>query len=305
MAPDEVHTYTAADGWQAPLRRYRADGPPVVLVHGMAANHHNWDFDPRISLAHALQQAGWDAWVVVLPGDEGSVAPPGASHDDVSFADLADLHLPAAVDTVGWLAGQEQVWWVGHSMGGMLLYAALGGPPVAGGVAISAADRFDAPTPLVRLGRVLRPSGGDTARAAERFAWTVPVNPVVDLVARRRHMDGGLTRGLATHAIDESPQAVRDDMNRFVADGTFTRDDGSPLVDPTVDKPLLALSGHRDRLVSVADARASCEAREQCTFVELHGYGHVDPVLGVTAADEVYPRVIQWLDAQRSQEHGP
>src|SRR5678809_1070609 len=75
MVPGEVLTYSTADGWSADLRHYPAEGPPVVLVHGMGANHYNWDFREEVSLAFYLQQHGWDVWVPELRGDPGSRAP--------------------------------------------------------------------------------------------------------------------------------------------------------------------------------------------------------------------------------------
>ena len=39
LQPGGIDTATTSDGWQLDLRHYPALGPPVLLVHGMGANH--------------------------------------------------------------------------------------------------------------------------------------------------------------------------------------------------------------------------------------------------------------------------
>ena len=75
MVPAGVEMARTEDGWSLPVRHYAASGPPVVLVHGMGVTHHNFDYRPDVSLAHSLQQAGFDVWVPALRGDPGTVAP--------------------------------------------------------------------------------------------------------------------------------------------------------------------------------------------------------------------------------------
>lgn len=303
MEPDEVLPY-ASEGWRATLRRYEADGPPVLLVHGMGANHYNWDFVPDVSLAAVLQEAGWDVWVVVLPGDGGSEPPAGSTQDDVDVDDLVDHHLPAAIAAILAETGADEVVWVGHSLGAMLLLASLGEQPIAAGVAICGAGQFEHPTGLVKLGRKLgrgRTGGEGLARA---FAWTVPVNPVLDLVGTRRHLDRTVVKGLARHAIDGSPAGVTEQVVGWArAESDLTRTDGSPLVDFDADVPILAFGATRDRLVNHEDVALTCERLVDCTYVELEGYGHVDPVLGTTAHADVFPPLLRWLEAHRAAQN--
>src|SRR6202022_1463140 len=51
-----------ADGWETAIHyrpaRERRFLEPVLLCHGLAANHHNFDFEPPYSLAHALSDQG-------------------------------------------------------------------------------------------------------------------------------------------------------------------------------------------------------------------------------------------------------
>lgn len=52
LAPGHVLVYRTGDGWEMDLRRYPNDGPPVMLVHGMGANHYNWDYRDDVSFAY-------------------------------------------------------------------------------------------------------------------------------------------------------------------------------------------------------------------------------------------------------------
>ena len=98
MAPDEVHTYSTDDGWVGALRHHPGDGPPVLLVHGMSANHYNWDYAPDVSPVDELVAAGFDVWVPELRGDPGSIGPSKRAHKEFDFDHHAEHDLPAAVD---------------------------------------------------------------------------------------------------------------------------------------------------------------------------------------------------------------
>ena len=124
MVPSDIQTVTTLDGWTLPLRHYAGAGRPVLLVHGLGVNHYNFDWRPDVSLAWWLQVRGWDVWVTTLRGDDGTV-PPDPKTRSWTFEDHARKDLPAVVDTILARTGAAQLDWVGHSMGGMLLYAAL------------------------------------------------------------------------------------------------------------------------------------------------------------------------------------
>ncbi len=114
---------------------------PVLLVHGFGQNRYAWHLPSR-SLANALATAGYDVFNVDLRGHGrsrqlGARAP--RSVDDYVREDL-----PSAVAEVTALSGGRPVWLVGHSLGGLVSYAAaprLGGA-VAGIVSIGSPYHF-------------------------------------------------------------------------------------------------------------------------------------------------------------------
>lgn len=88
----------------------RGKGLPVVLLHGFPFDHHIWD-----SQIDALS----DSFRIIAPDLRGhgqSPAPRGVYDMDTMAADVTAL-----LDDLG----IEQAVWVGHSMGGYVLMAAL------------------------------------------------------------------------------------------------------------------------------------------------------------------------------------
>src|SRR5690606_36079229 len=90
-----------ADGWEltvfhrAPaVRRFEE---PVLLVHGLAANHYTFDFDPPYSLAHVLADAGFECFSVDLRGTGRSRRPPRGLRAQWTVDDHVTLDAPALI----------------------------------------------------------------------------------------------------------------------------------------------------------------------------------------------------------------
>src|SRR5688572_29686743 len=108
--------------YPAENRRFRE---PLLLCHGLGANRFNMDFtddgegSDRLSLARALQRAGFDTWVVELRGRGRARVPKGA---DWSADEEVAQDIPLAIETVLDLSGEDRIFWVGHSWGGLMQY---------------------------------------------------------------------------------------------------------------------------------------------------------------------------------------
>lgn len=310
MQPAEVLHATTDDGWRLPVRHYPGEGVPVLLVHGMSANHYNFDFRPEVSLAAWLQDAGWDVWVAELRGDPGGVPPEGARRGDITFDDLAEHDLPAIVDHVLRATGEPRLLWVGHSMGGMLLYTALETYPdkLLGGVAISSPATFEhglriyktaAGARFLVAGRGVLPTRG----LGRLFAGLGLAGALEERLASRDSVSPELLKGMAMHVLWPVPNATARQAIGWIRGRSLQRVDGTPWVQPGgVDVPLLVMAGPHDGIVAEADVARACDMFTQCTWLRLgtadgfsHDYGHVDPVVGRTAQLEVYPRVHRFL----------
>lgn len=314
MVPDGVVSATTPDGWILPVRHYEGGGPPVLLVHGMSANHYNFDYRPEVSLAHYLQDAGFDVWVPELRGDPGAIGPATADFRDVTFDDLAQRDLPAIVDKVLATTGAPKLLWVGHSMGGILLYTALASYPdkLDAGVAISSPADFDHGLPIYKAAlktRFLVKGDGvlPTRGLAKMFADLGLARSLEGRLAHKQSIDGPMLRGMAKNVLWPVPHAEARQALAWIDHHELVKVDGSPwLHEPAVaGPPLLVMGGPIDGIVSAADAADACRFFSPCAFIDLsesggfsHDYGHVDPVVGRTAALEVFPQVARFLRAQ-------
>jgi poly[(R)-3-hydroxyalkanoate] polymerase subunit PhaC len=138
---DERHFASTDDGWLLALYRYLPEGArasgrpapesgspghPVVICHGLLSNRFNLDLDENHSLARHLRRAGFDVWVMELRGHGASrrAATGGLRPFDWTIDHYVRRDFPAVVAYVRRATGAETIHWVGHSLGGMILYAA-------------------------------------------------------------------------------------------------------------------------------------------------------------------------------------
>jgi polyhydroxyalkanoate synthase len=317
MTPSDVATWHTADQWSGDIRHYPGDGPPVILMHGMGANHYNFDFRPEVSLAAYLQERGWDVWVPELRGDPGSTPPSKKAWRNYTFDDHATMDVPAIVDAVRATTGDDQVYWVGHSMGGMLLYTELVQHPdaIAAGVAVSSPSSLDDVPGLYRKAAHFGWIAGHRGRMPAHLgvALSAPLghaNPMYGRLGYRDNLDWAEVRGLQHVALLDLSRPTAQQALGWVRAGAITRVDGTPWFDDVgaVDVPLLVLGGSADRIVPAANVEHTCEIFANCTY-RLMGtdggmsteYGHVDAMVGKASEAEIYPIIAQWLADQRDR----
>lgn len=318
---DERHDATTRDGIRLALFRYRPliEAPtkrdPVLLVHGLGANRLNFDVHHEVSLVRYLANQGFDCWLVDLRGCGESETPPGPW--TWTFDDHALFDIPAAIDVIARVTGRSRIHWVGHSMGGMLLYTYLlrgDATRVASGVTLGAPVCFSAPAS--HLGRLL---------VFERIVKVLPVLPVayllrltapllgyVHLPAVHRQMnvrnvDWKLIRTAVYNAVSHLAPGVVLQFFDWIRSGDFRSADRRYSYRdnlPAIKTPLFVIAGRGDRLVPVCDARAAYDVVSSAkkSYLELGAeqgfqddYGHIDLIFGKRAHDEVYPHIAAWL----------
>jgi predicted alpha/beta hydrolase len=319
---DEVHFAPTPDGWRLALHRHRAGtgstAPPVVLCGGFSCNRHFIDYDERHSLARFLARAGFDAWVLELRGRGLSRPTAACRHPGRwTFDDLATIDVPAAVEHVARETGRE-VSWVGHSMGGMVLYAYLGTrprAPVRAGVTIAAPVRFAVGgSPLLhRLGdAVLNIPLGDIVRqrlVLGMLWWILAPTSGIAVGMNPANIDRADVGRALRLSLGNVSRLKLLQFSRWARDGTFASVDGRvDYLDALagVATPLLVVAGSADRLATPDAVRPALDRLPAATYREfgrVHGdaadYGHVDLILGRAAPGEVFPAVAAWL-----AEHG-
>jgi len=101
-----------------------ARGVPVVLLHGSFSNRRFWYSPKGIGLGVHLARSGFDVWIAEMRGH--GLSPRNDSYRDNNVAQYVRYDLPAIADFIFEQTGQA-AHWIGHSLGGVILAAALGG----------------------------------------------------------------------------------------------------------------------------------------------------------------------------------
>lgn len=314
-----------ADGWNLHLRRYlpRGEGPryaePVVLCHGLGANHYNVDWDPPYGIAQFLAETGRDCWVITLRGHGGSDRPSRRNglKWGFSFDDHLRYDVVAALECVVAKTGAARVQWVGHSMGGMLAYA-LGGTPherlLEGGVVTLGSPASFADQPYLRwltgLGVLL---AGKTrvrqrwlTRMIAPFMGWVDL-PFSELAIAPKSMEGAVVRRLQAWAFEDISAGVARQFHDWVKSDAFRSLDGAVDYQERMrahSAPVYLIGAPEDKLAPPACVRRAFEklgSRDKTLRMvgKAHGdrvdYGHGDLLLGRAAPEEIYPLVEAWL----------
>jgi len=309
--PDRVY-YQAADGWEAPLLRYAprhgASGEPLLLAHGLGTGATALDFREERSLARAAWRRGYDVYLLSHRGDRGSVPPPRARSFD--FDDIVDLDLPAALDAVRRASGAERVLWLGHAMGGQLLYGHLargGADDLAAGVALCAPVRFEAPRSAARVAAVvarLLPTGWRIPTRGLNRAMA-PLGAPASLRALADDTDGPDLRGWMLDGVEDVDAGLARQVARWVSTGAMCdRSDRFDYVSALagVRLPVMVVAAGGDRICPPAAALPAAEAldaRDLCWEELDESWGHLDVLLGRRAADELFPLLLDWLEEHR------
>jgi pimeloyl-ACP methyl ester carboxylesterase len=267
----------------------RADGPTVVLVHGLGGSHLNWDLFAPLLTPHARVHA------LDLPGF-------GRSEPGHRTANVRD-NVVVLDRFVREVTGGPVVL-VGNSMGGM--------------VSVLEAQRSPAKVSgLVLVDPALPgPRGRPDPRVAAAFAlYALPVAGERYLAGRRRRLGARarVREMLELCGVDPDtvpPQLIDRSVallhERRDADGmdraflTAARSLLLLLADPRLVRramagvrvPVLLVQGDRDRLVPVSVARDVARRHPDWRYVELAGVGHVPQL---QCPELLAEHVLAWL----------
>lgn len=307
-----------ADGAMVRLHHHPADGPPVLVVHGIASNARFWDLSPERSLAVALNKAGYDAWLLDLRGHgEATLDAAGRKQRQGWTIDDYGRHdLPAAIDHVRQATGYDKVGYVGHSMGGMVaaVYTAWHGDAHLAALAVLGSPLdFRHPEPLLRVGRRFMATGTvfgqipvPVVSKASAPIRELPLH-ADDLLFATSNMDEPTREAMYRRGTSPFSRGELQQLGQTVRTGRFasvdgTRDYATALAD--IDVPLLVIAGRADHIAPPDRVRTWVEhaGSPDKTFEVLgkangyrHDYGHLDMAVGVDAPTEVHPVVLGFL----------
>jgi pimeloyl-ACP methyl ester carboxylesterase len=315
---DERLAAPTRDGWSLALHRRRPRGEvrpvPVLLLHGIAANHACMDFGmDRLSLAAHLAEAGFDCFSLDLRGHGGS-RPAGRARRRWSFDTYVEEDVPAAVEAVLRATGARQVAIVGHSQGALLGMAACAAlrDRVAALVAIAGPVHFQTQRLLAFAARFGFVWGGKLnrflARSFAPFAgWWHP--PVSQVAWNANNVDGPVYRRVLVNVVEDIPLGVLRQFGDWIRTDTWRSRDGA--VDyraalPACRQPALFVAAVDDVIAPPGVVRAAYEAwgaapAAKALFVAGRQsgceceYGHSDLLFGRSAPDDVFPHIASWL----------
>ena len=329
----ETERFLTDDGAAFELRRVpipddvrRDDAlPPILLVHGVAANHRNQDLHPDHSLARHLAALGRNVFLLTL---RSGLRLSFRALRTVRVESMARDEIPRAIEIVRKKTGAETIDYVGFSMGGLLLYAALERTVpqahVRRVVIVGSPARMKRPWYLPRFFRFvprvlvphlpLRVGARMFAFLSEWFA-----TPIHRLVSNPRNVARGMTRLALVDVIEDMPAALNADfLYAMTGDGTV-RAFGESITArlPRVTRPALFVAGSDDKLAPPAAVRHAFElwGRDDPhtvkRFVILgreygskEDYGHGDLAVGARVGEELFPPIAKFLGPEQLEDAG-
>jgi lysosomal acid lipase/cholesteryl ester hydrolase len=333
------------DGWRLGVRHYRPEHPepgklPVILCHGLGLNATFWTITDN-HLPAQLAARGYDVYVFDIRAS-GENAHLGRcdrinqhlrqtflkEHGERSWTvdDIVKYDLPAILDYVKRETGQDRVNWVGHSLGGMLIFPYLEFAPHPERIAnfvgmgstivqakIPQTDMLRANQGLRlltlvaspgRLGRPLAYLKVPGMEHIDRFYYS---NENVDQLTVSRFYGytledtgAGALRQLAPYlmyghmlsadrAVDYSAM-----LGRITTPTLLIAGDGDIMSDvPSTELTLAGLASPDKMMMRFGTSNG-----------HVADYGHCDLVWSRYAPREIFPPIIDWLD-QRQPGAGP
>jgi len=237
--------------------------------------------------------------------------------------DLVKNDVPAAIRFVQRKTGAEKVNWVGHSLGGIVALCAMStgdvGDKVNSMVGMGASLSSPLPPNAIAVGMiknrlVLSLANyfvSTTAPAAVGSMMGGRVDTPLDwLFYNRRNMDDLMFAYIHYRVIEDVPNGILDQYMEFMKHGTL-KSANRKLdyfdLSKNIEVPCLLITGKLDNPAPPESVRAlfhqiSSQDKSMVVVGLANGatvdYGHMDLVLGRNSVNEVYPLVLEWLNAR-------
>jgi len=350
-----VYTTVTEDGWRISMNRYIAKEigaekrkAAVVLCHGFNINNTFWDLNRRSSLARFLARAGYDVWAPSLRGSGLSSKPVlskirglvkldlknlpftliKAPFDMTKFGWTLDDHIhkdvPAIIEFVKKESGFEKLYWVGHSMGGIVMFGYLeteSRDDIAGFIALASMmvvprelnaqlNTIANQKPILNASLLINST---VASQLRNFTFGAVSHPIENLLFNEENMRQKTLYRFFRICIDDTSSGVVTQFSDSIRLGSiFSADRRYNYTNHIwkVDTPILIAGGKADRFVGERELGLCYEMlssadKDIIIFSEENGYcadyGHCDLILGKNSESEIYPAILAWLDERVSR----
>jgi pimeloyl-ACP methyl ester carboxylesterase len=324
LRTSEIYTITTDDIWQLRLCRYRkgrTEGEPVLFVHGFNSNHHNFTEPEEQCFIDYLVKHGYDCWGIDLRGCASSKPAFERTFSEIRMEDYLDHDLPAVMRFIREHTGYNAIHWIGHSMGGALLYAwALehGEEHIASGVTLGSPIGFEkakvkVPFYHIFFGTHFPRLTGNFLRAmvpvVRIFPFLSPFFPV-----NMRNVPRKMNAGHFINMLEAPPPQVLRQIASFLNTRSWNFEDRElDLAEnfAAISLPLLAFIAPRDPFLNseAIRQRISGMAADDTNVITLSkeegcdaDYNHVDMVCARNGEKEVFEPALKWLQAHPATE---
>lgn len=293
----------------------------LLMIHGFGQNRYAWHLPSR-SFSNYLAAEGYDVFNLDLRG-HGRSRHLGA-HPPKDIADYVREDVPAAVDSVQRLSGFERVFLVGHSLGGLISYAAT--PAIANQIA--GIITLGSPYHFTRGSRFLSMFGSAMLAADRALKLGIDAFPLQDAGEVMRLMRvfiesplfplpirGYAPRSLEPRVLGEYMSLAMDRGSVAVLRNMFLRAAearasghrlgvlyGFASAFEALPTPLLVIAGSKDGLAPPEAVRPAYErSSSPDKTYRVFPRGHIDILVGRDAPLTVWPLVLSWLDRRTSE----
>ncbi len=324
---NEVVLVTTQDLWKIRMCRYRkgrTGGQPILLVHGANTNQHNFTSPEGVSLVDALVERGYDCWTVDLRGCRSSIPPFERTRNQVTTDDFLNDDIPTAIRYIQQETGYARIHYVGHSLGGMLLYAyalKYGTDSLASGTTLGSPLGFEGQSgrrsPLMfKLAGLFPALSGAIVRGVVPIVSCFRISPAV-FPTNMRNIARTMNAGHFYRMIEDPLPGVLNDLCRWVNRPGWRMDNGNlNVLDglAELDLPLFVLYAPLDPFVTLSNAKAFFDAlpssdKRMLVCAKEHGfkhdYNHCDLAFSHEGAREVFGPIARWIETHPSRERMP
>jgi alpha-beta hydrolase superfamily lysophospholipase len=297
----------------------------MLLIHGYGQNRYAWHLPSR-SFVNYLAAEGIDVFNLDLRGHGRSrhlgARPPR------DLADYVREDVPAAVESVRRISGHDRVFLMGHSLGGLISYAAA--PAIiehlAGIITLGSPYHFTrgsrflslAGSAMLALDRTIQIEDGLPLKDVGELMRLLRVfveSPLFPLPIRGYAPKSMEPRILGQHmslAMDRGSVAVMRSLFLRAAEARATGHRlgvlyGFASAFEELDVPLLIIAGSKDGLAPPEAVRPAYERSSSSDKAfRVFPRGHIDILVGRDAPLTVWPLVLSWLNQRaklpRAQE---
>lgn len=319
----EVHLVTTRDMWEIKLFRYRrgrTSGEPVFLLHGAGVNHKNFTEPEGACLIDELVARGYDCWAMDMRVCQSAKPAFERKREEATLDDVLLYDIPAAIRYIRKSTSYGRVHWVGHSLGGMLLYAYLqhwGSDLLASGTTLGSPLGFQGTNIRIkRLPWITRNHPREITnvfRALIPFLYYTGARTILFPI-NARNLHPRLGPGNLFHVIEDPMPGAMDQLLQWASTRTWKMLDGKLDVIAgfkTMDLPLFTLFAPRDPFVPADTAKPFFDSlpNPDKRFVMLskesgcqNDYDHCDMAFGVDGPRAVFEPIARWIEAHPISE---